>query len=116
MLAAKKILYWTPRILSVGYILFLSSFVLDVFTEAHGWSIIPALFMHLLPSLILLAILIVAWKYEWVGTIFLGFAVCYLWMVGVHRPWSWYALISGPAAIIGVLFLMSWFQKKKSEK
>jgi hypothetical protein len=113
MFTAKKIIYWSPRILSIGYILFLSSFALDVFTEAHGWNIIPALFIHLLPSLILLATLIVAWKYDWVGTIFLGFAVYYVWMVGLHRPWSWYVLVSGPSIVIGILFLASWFQKKR---
>jgi len=37
----------------------------------------------------------------------------YVLMVGFGRPWSWYAGISGPAALVGILFLISWWQKRK---
>ncbi len=108
-----KIIYWSPRILSIGYVLFLSLFALDVFGGQSGWNIIPALFMHLLPALILLAITLIAWNHDVAGITFLGFAIYYVWIVGLHRDWSWYVSIPGPAAVIGILFLVNWLQERK---
>jgi hypothetical protein len=113
MLFNNKVIYWSPRILSICFILFLSLFALDVFNEYSGWKIIPALLIHLLPSLVLLALVIIAWKYDLVGmAVFFIAAISYVLAVGFHHHWSWYASISGPAVVIGVLFLLSWRQKK----
>jgi len=109
-----KTLYWLPRILSIGFVLFLSLFSLDVFSEYSGWSVLLPLFMHLIPSLVLLALVIVAWKYDLIGAIaFLGFAVFYVFMVGLNGQLSWYVGISGPAALVGILFLIHWLYKRK---
>ena len=109
-----KSLYWAPRILSLLFIVFLSLFALDVFSEYQGLSVLLPLLIHLLPSLVLLAIVIIAWKYDLVGAIsFLAAAIYYIWMVGLDRHWSWYASISGPAVIVGVLFFLSWLRKRK---
>lgn len=109
-----KIIYWSPRILSLAFVLFLSLFALDVFSEYSGWESVLAFLIHLLPSLVLLGITIIAWKHDLAGTIaFFGFAALYVFLAGFDRPWSWYALISSPATIVGILFLMSWLQKKK---
>ena len=117
MLTTKKVIYWLPRILSICFILFLSLFALDVFSEYTGWKIIQALFMHLLPGLILLVLTIIAWKRDLVGmAVFFIFAVGYIFIAGLHHHWSWYALISGPCFIVGVLFLMSWFQMRNLKK
>jgi len=111
----QKFLYWIPRILSVLFILFLSLFALDVFSEYQGLAALPALAMHLLPSLILLIAVIAAWKWDLVGVIvFLAFALGYVWLAGLSRPWSWYVSISGPAAVTGILFLLSWIQKRSN--
>lgn len=109
-----KVIYWSPRILGIIFVLFLSLFALDVFSEYSGWQIILPLFIHLLPSLFLLLVIAVAWKYDLVGAVvFLFAAIFYVWMVGLGRPWPWYLVISGPAAITGILFLLSWLKKKK---
>jgi len=109
-----KFLHWSPRVLSLLFIAFLSIFALDVFSEYHGLAVLPALFMHLLIPLILLIAIIAAWKWDIVGAIvFFIFALYYVWMVGLDRHWSWYVSISGPAVIIGGLFLLNWLQKKK---
>lgn len=113
-MATSKAMYWVPRIASVGFVLFLSLFALDVFDGYSGWSAIVALMIHMLPSFVLAVLIGIAWRYELVGAItFISFAVGYIWMVGLDRPWSWYTAISGPAAIVGILFFMSWMQKKK---
>ncbi len=110
----KNILYWSPRILSIAFVLFLSLFALDVFGAYTGWELVTALLIHLLPSFVLLGVAIISWKYDMVGAVaFLGFAVFYVLMVGFDRPWSWYAGISGPAALVGLLFLLNWFRKRK---
>lgn len=108
-----KIVYWLPRILSVAFVLFLSLFAFDIFEEYRGWQAVLGFFIHLLPSFVLLAVVLVSWKYDMVGAIaFLGFAAFYVLMVGFDRPWSWYAGISGPAALVGILFFLSWLQKR----
>lgn len=110
-----KIIYWLPRILSIGFALFLSLFSLDVFSEYSGSAVLLPLLIHLIPSFVLLAVILVAWKCELVGMIvFLGFALFYIVMVGLDRPWSWYAGISGPSAIVGILFLLSWLERRKN--
>ena len=114
MTTSQKILFWTPRVLSLAFVLLLSLFALDVFSAYTGMSVLLPLFMHLLPALGLLIVSIVAWKYEWVGAVvFLGFAALYVWDVGWAKPWSWYATIAAPSALVGILYLISWSQRKR---
>ena len=111
---SNKFLYWSPRILSVLFIIFLSIFALDVFGEYHGLALFQALFVHLLIPLILLLAVVLAWKWELIGAIvFIIFAIGYVLTMGFNRPWSWYVLVSGPSVIIGILFLLNWIQKIK---
>ncbi len=115
MTTSRTILFWTPRVLSLAFVLFLSLFALDVFDQYTGLNALLPLLMHLLPALALLIVCVVAWKYEWVGAlVFLGFAALYAWDVGWARPWSWYATIAAPSALVGILYLVSWSQRKKS--
>src|SRR4030042_6652058 len=63
-----KFVYWPPRILSILFIAFLALFSLDVFEMELGfWQTVLGLFMHNIPAIVLLIVLLVAWKYEWVG-------------------------------------------------
>jgi hypothetical protein len=111
---SKKIIYWSPRVLSISFVLFLSLFSLDIFNEHAGWNIIMPLLVHLIPALLLLVAVLIAWKYDLVGAlVFVGFAIWYTWSAGFDRPVSWYLSIAAPAAIVGVLFLASWYQKRK---
>ena len=64
------ILHWTPRIICILAILFVSLFAADSFSpELKFWQQLAAFFMNLIPSFILLAILFVAWKWEKIGGI-----------------------------------------------
>lgn len=113
-MAGYKTIYWLPRILSLAFVTFLSLFALDVFGQYTGWPLMVALLIHLVPSFILLAIILIAWKYELVGAIvFLLAAIGYVLMVGLNRPWSWYTGISGPALIVSILFFIAWRKKNK---
>lgn len=107
------IIIWSPRILGIIFVLFISLFALDVFSEYQGLAIILPLLIHLIPSLILLALIVIAWKNEIVGAIvFFGFAAWYTWQVGVEH-WSWIILLAGPAVLVGILYLLSWWQRLK---
>jgi hypothetical protein len=110
-----KIIYWLPRVLGLVFVLFLSLFAFDVFQEYSGGVALLAFFIHLLPAFILLAVVLIAWKHELFGAIaFLGLALAYVLLAGFGRPWSWYAGISGPAVVIGLLFFLNWRQNKRN--
>jgi len=113
----KKLIYWIPRILSLLFVAFLTIFSFDVFEEYQGWEAIIPLFLHNLPVLILLAVIILAWKkYDLIGTaIFLAAAVLWLWWAGFDRPWSSYLFIPLPALLVGILFFLSWLIKRRGE-
>ena len=115
-----RLLRWTPRVLSILFIAFIALFALDVFDAGYSlWETIVALFMHLLPNLALLAVVILAWRWPWVGAIgFLGFAGWYLVTFGMTNNWSFdwsvYALLAGIPALIGVLYLADWFVRRRT--
>jgi hypothetical protein len=123
---AKKIgrlVYWTPRILSIALILFLSLFSLDVFDSCINFlDCAIALFMHNIPIFALIGFLILAWKREWIGGIgFILAGILYFIFVAVNMiktgfEWfylAWVAQISGVAFFIGIMFFLNWFRKKK---
>jgi hypothetical protein len=61
-------IYWTPRIVSIIFILFITLFSLDVFDSSYGfWSTVLAFLIHNIPSILLLVVLVITWKYEIVG-------------------------------------------------
>jgi hypothetical protein len=111
----KSILYWTPRAASIIFILFVSIFAFDVFGQNYGfWELLWVLFLHLIPSLVLLGALIVAWRYEWVGAVlYIGFAVWYLATMWGRFDWSAYAILAGVPILVGLLFGVGWFYRKE---
>ncbi len=66
----KKSIYWMPRILSILFICFLSLFSLDVFQPGMSAAEIAlGLFMHNIPSIILIVLLIISWRREIIGAL-----------------------------------------------
>jgi hypothetical protein len=114
-----KFVYWTPRILSILFIAFLTLFSLDVFDNDYTfWQAIGALLMHNIPVFLLIIVLVISWKYEIVGgAAFILGGLLYLVTTLMRQPWyiviSWSMIIAGPAFFIGILFLMNWYKKKK---
>ena len=112
----KQILLWIPRIAGILFVLLISLFAFDVFEEGLGfWGTLLALFMHLLPSILLAIAIYIAWKREWVGAVlFIGWAI---WYVVFFRdrdfPWITYAIIAGLPLLIGLLFLAGWIWRKQ---
>jgi hypothetical protein len=105
-----QLLYWAPRALCIVVAMFISMFALDVFGHGKGfWETTVALLIHLIPTYIILIVLVVSWRWEWVGAaMFIGLGVLYIVMAWGRFPWLTYALISGPLFLVGMLFLLNW--------
>jgi len=111
----KRLLFWGPRGLTILFILFLGLFALDVFGEGYTfWETLVALFMHLIPNMIVALILILAWKWEWIGAVlFAGLGLFYiLWSWGRFHISAYFA-ISGPLFVVAVLFWLGWVYRKE---
>jgi len=80
--------------------------------------------MHLIPSFILLALLVVAWKWELIGGIIftiiglvlspLVFQHNYNMNHSVSMSLGIIAMITFPFVIVGILFLISYSKKRKT--
>ena len=109
--AAKRVLVWTPRVLTIAFAMFLALFALDVFNEGYtGWRLLLALVMHLKWPAMVAAMLVLAWRWEWVGTLlFAGLGMYYL-RYNLRHP-NWILVISGPLFLIAALFLINWLMR-----
>ena len=117
-----KWLYWSPRVLSIIFILFIAMFSLDIFGNNYTfWETVLGLFMHNIPTFILIVFLVIAWKHEWLGA--LGFFLFAVWYIGwllmnsLKNQFEWYYLawsiqIALPAIIIGILWWLNWKRKR----
>jgi hypothetical protein len=116
---SKRALFWTPRVLSIIFIAFLSIFALDVFDGHHSVrQMVLAFIIHQIPVFVLIAALILAWRWEWVGAaIYVALGLLYLtWLMFIQhhippvaRPGA-ILVIDGPAFIIAGLFLANWLK------
>ena len=120
-----KVFHWLPRIICILAILFVSIFAADAFApELTVWQQLSAFVLHLIPSFILLGFLIVAWKWEYIGgIIFIIIGLGLSPLVFMHNYkmndsiWMSLGIIAAitiPFAIVGILFIISHFLKKKN--
>lgn len=114
----RQLLYWAPRVLCIAYALFLGVFSLDVFGEGYGfWKTLLALAMHLIPAAIVVAILVVAWRREWIGAVLFAAAAVFYTLWALQRPLpvmvklSWILSIAVPVFAIAALFLVNWLKR-----
>jgi len=120
-----RIFHWLPRVICILAILFISMFAADSFTPGHTiWQQIGAFLIHLIPSYILIAVLIMAWKWEKIGGIIfmvigLGlspfiFQHNYEMNQSVGMSLGIILAITFPFVIVGILFIVSHYIKKKN--
>ncbi len=114
-----QVFHWLPRIICILAILFISIFAADAFEQG-----LSAVLIHLIPSFVLLAFLIVAWKWEYIGGIIfiligLGFTP-FVFMLNYNRNHSildslfTILYITFPFIIVGILFIVSHLLKRKN--
>lgn len=111
-LPTKRFIYWTPRILCILFAVLVSLFALDVFNNDYEVGKTVLTFsIHLIPTFIILLILILSWRWEWIGGIsFIALGIYYIYSSLERFQLSAYLLVSGPLFLIGVLFLINWFK------
>lgn len=110
----KKFLYWAPRILSIIMVGFTAIFAFDVFEEGKtAGEIALTLLIHLLPSIVAVAMIIIAWKREQIGGwFFLALAVGFLFMSRFEL--AGILMVALPTALIGAMFLMHYHKYVKA--
>jgi len=111
----KKLIYWLPRIITIIYIIFLGLFAFDSFDgDQSVWKKALGFLIHLIPNFLLIIILIISWRREWIaGILFNGLAIFYIIMSWGKFPFVTYLTVSGPLFLTGILFLINWYQRKK---
>jgi len=99
-------------------------FAFDAFSpEMTFWQKAGSLLMHLLPSFILVAFLVVAWKWELTGGILIALvglaATPFIYNLNYQRTHSVSTtigiilMVTLPFVIIGILFIVSYFLNRK---
>jgi hypothetical protein len=102
-------LHYTPRLLAIAFILFVSIVVCKVATGGDVWSRTGHILVSLIPSFALLIVLLLAWRFEIVGAVFFTlFGVAYLIMARNYSP-GVSLVIAGPPLVAGILFGVSWW-------
>jgi len=121
-----SIIHWAPRVFGILAVAFVSLFALDSFNaELSVWQQIRDFLIHLIPSFILLAILILAWKKELVG------GIVFVLIGGIMSPYVYkmnydmnhsvsqsliiILTITIPFVIVGGLFIWNHFLHKKNK-
>lgn len=127
MAAKEMIAHWTPRLLCIGAILFVSMFALDAFEPGipMGQQLLNFI-MHMIPSFILMLLLFVAWKRPFVGGIIFALIgivtsplVYNLNYNRTHVVWtslSIILMITVPFIVIGALFILDHFLQKQNKQ
>jgi hypothetical protein len=121
-----KIIYWLPRVICILAILFVGMFALDAFAPGLTiWQQIGGFLIHLIPCYILIILLVVAWKWEYIGGIIytiagLGFCIS-VFLLNYNRNQFSVAqslvnalLVAFPFVIVGILFIYSHKKKIRS--
>jgi len=107
-----RLLFWSPRVLCIGLGVFVSLFALDVFGEGMGvWQTALALAIHLIPTAILVAVLLIAWRWERVGAALFALAGALYAIRMLPQHLSATATIALPLLVIAGLFLANWVKR-----
>ncbi len=125
MKTSVKVLHWTPRIICILAILLISVFAADAFGPGLTlWQQLGGFLIHLIPSFVLIAVLVVAWKWETAGGvifILLGLGLSpfifkhnYDMNHSVSMSLSIIMMVNFPFVLTGILFILSDFQKKRN--
>lgn len=108
-----RLMQWTPRILGIFYAGFISLFALDVFGQGTSFfETLVALLIHLIPTYLIVAAVVVGWRWPvWGGIAFIACGVAF--NVVFRNQWAVSLLLTGPLFLIGVLFLLDgWLEQR----
>lgn len=111
----KKFLTWAPRLILAAYILFISSFALDAFSE--GGTLMHQVgdfIVHLTPAIVTAGFLWLAWRFPIIGGLFLMMlGMVFTIYFRTDRTFQLFMMISFPLFLAGLLFIFShWITAK----
>lgn len=108
----RTLLYWAPRLIAMAGTGFIALFALDAVqpgTPLAGQ--LAGLAIHLIPSAVLVAILLVAWRFEQLGgCLFLAVSLVPLTTLG-NPPWV-NLVLGAPFFLAGLLFILDHHQRR----
>lgn len=114
---------WIARICSIIAIMFVSVFALDAFEHGSLIEKLGAFAIHMIPSIILVLVLLLSWKFELLGGIFfvlIGIGTApFIYQLNFERTHSVnvclqvLCMINLPFVIVGILFIYSYYKLKK---
>ncbi len=98
------------------FVFFISMFALDSFGEGIPFpEAIVGFLIHLVPTYIVIAILLIAWKWVLVGGILFIIAGTSCLVLTRIPHWTAFLLIGGPPILIGLLFIAAYLLSKKTK-
>lgn len=102
----RNVLLWLPRVLGLVYAAFISVFALDAWgTGAGFWAELAGFLIHLIPTYLILAALVIAWGRPRLGGIlFLLLATGFGLIFGWNEPVT-LLLLALPPTVVGLLFI-----------
>jgi hypothetical protein len=106
----KRVLFWTPRILTMLFILLLSLLSLDVVGVGYSFGeTLIAFLMHMIPTFIVAIALALAWRRAWLGAMLFGLLTALaLVFFGIE---SW--IIALILLVIALLFGGDWLYGRR---
>jgi len=107
-----RVFVWFARVAGLALVLLASLFALDAF-NGQPWLQATADFaIHLLPAGLLMGIVLLGWRWPWVGAAgFSALAVAYVAMVPTRLDWI--AIVAGPLALTALLFVLTAVSKPR---
>jgi hypothetical protein len=107
-----KFLYRTPRFAGILIALFTGAFALDVFEmEGDIWQKIGGFLIHAAPSIILIVVLVFAWRREWIGALVFGLCALFFLRFVIGSTTFGFGnllLFVLPMAVVAMLFWLNW--------
>lgn len=103
---ARNLLHWTPRVLGALYAVFISIFAFDVWgTGESFWYEMAGFLIHLIPTYLIVAALLIAWKNPRLGGILFIFLATAFGLVFGWREPETLLLLALPPTVVGLLFI-----------
>src|SRR5205814_9083835 len=103
MIKSAALLLWAPRFAGLAIAVFLALFALDAFDGRPFFVALSGVLMHLLPALLVLAAVALAWRFPLAGAVAVaGLAVAYSIAGGGGVGWG----AGSGAPLVGVAVLV----------
>lgn len=105
-----RVLYWSPRVLGIAFIIFRFLFARIAVSHPHGFWHVG---YHPVPALAILIILLLGWLWDWAGTLlFAVYGALFAW-ISLPKHIHWAAADIACSLVIAALFLANSIARVK---